>query len=29
MDMNARKLHRMMKSAGKKAERFWERLMGR
>lgn len=29
MDMNKRKLRRMARSAGRKAEHLWERLFGR
>ena len=29
MDMNTRKLRRMMKSACRKAEHLWERMLGR
>jgi len=29
MNRNTRKMRRMMKMAGKKAERLWERLLGR
>lgn len=29
MDMNTRKMRRMMKTMGRKAERLWEKMMGR
>ncbi len=29
MDMNKRKMRRMMRSAGRKVERIWEKMMGR
>jgi len=28
MDLNSRKLRRMARAAGRKAERLWERLLG-
>ncbi len=29
MDMNTRKMRRMMRSAGRKVERLWEKMLGR